>query len=160
MSGSIFNLLATEPPWFWIGVEVILHITVFLLVVFSCLHTRREATSALLWIFVAWSFPLIGPLLYLLFGINRVPRKAWRKQRADNEFLTERLSRERESLPLVYWRAVHESLAAEPADPDAQSLNKTLSPILSDYPLLGGNAIEPLVDGNAAYPRMASSIRG
>ena len=159
MSGSIFNLLAAEPPWLWIGVEAILHITVFLLVVYSCLHTRREATSALLWIFVAWSFPLIGPLLYLFFGINRVPRKAWHKQQADNEFLTERLSRERESLPLVYWRAVHESLAAEPTDPAAQSLNNTLSPILSDYPLLSGNAIEPLVDGDDAYPRMLDAIR-
>ena len=159
MSGSIFNLLATEPPWFWIGVDAVLHVTVFLLVAYSCLKTRREATSALLWIFVAWSFPLIGPLLYLLFGINRVPRKAWRKQRADNEFLTERQARERESLPLVYWRAVHESLTAEPAGPAAQSLNKTLSPILSDYPLLGGNAMEPLVDGDAAYPRMLDAIR-
>ena len=159
MNGSIFNLLTTEPPWFWIGVDAVLHITMFLLVVYSCLKTRREATSALLWIFVAWSFPLIGPLLYLIFGINRVPRKAWHKQRADNEFLNERLARESESLPLVYWRAVHESLAAEPTDPAAQALQKTLSPILSDYPLLGGNAIEPLVDGDAAYPRMLDAIR-
>ena len=159
MIGSILNLLAAEPPWFWIGVDAVLHVAMFLLVVFSCLHTRREATSALLWIFVAWSFPLIGPLLYLIFGINRVPRKAWHKQRADNEFLTERQARERESLPLVYWRAVHESLVAEPTDPAAQSLNNTLNPILSDYPLLGGNAIEPLVDGDAAYPRMLAAIR-
>ena len=158
MHGSIFNLLATETPWFWFSVDAILHVIVFLLVVYSCLNTRREATSALLWIFVAWSFPLIGPLLYLLFGINRVSRKAWHKQRANNEFLTERLSRESESLPLVYWRAVHKSLAAEPTDPAAQTLNNTLSPILSDYPLLGGNAIEPLVDGDAAYPRMLDAI--
>jgi len=154
-----YNLLAYETPWFWIGVDATLHVFVFLLVVYSCLNTRREATSALLWIFVAWSFPLIGPLLYLLFGINRVQRKAWHKQRADNEFLTERQARESESLPLVYWRAVHESLAAEPAEPSAQALNSTLSPILSDYPLLGGNAIEPLVDGDETYPKMLEAIR-
>ena len=136
-----------------------LHFSMFLMVVYSCLNTRREATSALLWIFVTWSFPLIGPLLFLIFGINRVPHKAWRKQRADNAFLSERLSRENESLPLVYWRAVHKSLAAEPTVPAAQSLNKTLGPILEDYPLLGGNTIEPLVDGDATYPRMLNAIR-
>ena len=86
MNGEIFNLLMSEPTWFWIGLEILLHLSMFLLVVYSCLRTRREATSALLWIFVAWSFPLIGPILYLIFGINRVPRKAWHKQRADNEF--------------------------------------------------------------------------
>lgn len=159
MSSAIFNLLATEPPWFWFAVEAALHVAVFLLVTYSCLKTRREATSALLWIFVAWSFPLIGPLLYLLFGINRVPRKAWRKQRADNAFLSERQARTNESLPLVYWRAVHESLSAEPQDPEAQALHKTLSPILADYPLLAGNSIEPLVDGDQAYPRMLEAIR-
>ncbi|MFH1477893.1 MAG: cardiolipin synthase [Verrucomicrobiota bacterium] len=159
MNESFSNLLAAEPPWFWIGVDAILHVAVFLLVVYSCLKTRRESTSALLWIFVAWSFPLVGPFLYLIFGINRVPRKAWHKQMADNEFLSERMSREDESLPLVYWRAVHESLAAEPADPAAQSLNNTLNSILSDYPLLGGNAIEPLVDGDAVYPKMLDAIR-
>ncbi|MDD5678170.1 MAG: cardiolipin synthase [Kiritimatiellae bacterium] len=159
MSESIYNLLAAEPLWFWIGLEAGLHITMFLLVVYSCLRTRRESTSALLWIFVAWSFPLIGPLLFVIFGINRVQHKAWRKQRADEEFLTERQARESASLPLVYWRAVHKSLAAEPNAPPAQSLNNALSAVLSDYPLLGGNAIEPLVDGDDAYPRMLDAIR-
>ncbi|MBI2440747.1 MAG: cardiolipin synthase [Lentisphaerae bacterium] len=167
MSVSIYNLLAAEPPWFWFSVEAALHIAVFLLVTYSCLKTRREATSALLWIFVAWSFPLIGPLSYLLFGINRVPRKAWRKQRADNEFRSERQARSGkslagigQSLPLVYWRAVHDSSAVQPTDAEAQALNKTLDPILPDYPLLCGNAIEPLVDGDQAYPQMLSAIRG
>lgn len=159
MNGSFSVLLATNHPWFWVSIDIVLHLALFLMVVYSCLKTRREANSALLWIFVAWSFPLIGPILYLLFGINRVTRKAWHKQRADNEFLTERQAREDASLPLVYWRAVHESLAAEPAEPAAQALEKTLSPILSDYPLMDGNAIEPLVDGDAAYPRMLEAIR-
>ncbi len=159
MIASISNMMAAETPWFWFGIDAVLHIVAFLMVVYSCLHTRRESTSALLWIFVAWAFPLIGPLLFLLFGINRVSRKAWHKQRIDNEFLSERLSRESASLPLVYWRAVHESLAVEPTDPTAQSLNKTLDPVLSDYPLLGGNTLEPLVDGDNAYPQMLDAIR-
>ncbi len=154
-----FTWLGMEPPWVWVLVNALLHLALFLLVCWSCLRTRRESTAALLWMFVAWSFPLIGPLLYLMFGINRVPRKAWRKQRADRELRTERQARAREDLPLVYWRAVHEALAAQPDTPAARSLNRTLDAVLPDYPLLGGNAIAPLLDGDEAYPRMLEAIR-
>ncbi len=159
MGTTVFAWFSREPPWAWVLLNAGLHLALFLLVCLNCLKTRRESSSALLWIFVAWSFPLIGPLLYLLFGINRVPRKAWRKQRADAELLSARQAREQESLPLVYWRAVHETRAAQPADPSDRALNRTLDAILEDYPLLGGNAIEPLVGGDEAYPRMLAAIR-
>lgn len=150
-------LVAAVSPWLWL--DLALHLMLFLLVSLHCLRTRRESTSALLWIFMAWSFPLIGAGLYFIFGINRMPRKAWRKQRADSEFLAERQAREDEALPMVYWQAVHEALAAEPDDPDAREINGAMDHLLPNHPLLGGNRIRPLVDGDEAYPSMLEAIR-
>ncbi|MFC1461134.1 cardiolipin synthase [Verrucomicrobiota bacterium] len=154
------SLLSTSPApiWQWLSLDVLLHITLFMLVCLHCLRTRREATSSLLWIFVAWSFPLIGPLLFLMIGINRVPRKGWHKQRSNQEFLAARQAREDEQLPMAYWRAVHESLATEPKEPFARELNRVMNNILPDYPLLGGNQIQPLVTGDEAFPRMLEAI--
>lgn len=142
----------------WLPADLLIHLTIFLMVCYSCLKTRREATSALLWIFVAWSFPIIGPLLYLLFGINRVPYKAWRKHKADQRLQAERQAREQVSLPMFYWRTVRESLAGDPEDEAIRFLNRTLNRIIPGNPLLAGNAIAPLVDGDQAYPRMLETI--
>ncbi len=153
------TLVTAAVSWPWILLDVGLHLALFLLVVFHCLKTRRESTSALLWIFVAWSFPVIGALLYAVFGINRVGLKAWRKQRADSAFLAARESREDEALPMAYWRAVHRATAAEPADPAAAEFNRTMNRLMPDHPLLGGNLLRPLVDGDEAYPAMRAAIR-
>jgi cardiolipin synthase len=39
---------------------------------------KREPRSALLWVLLIWLAPVIGPLLYLLFGVNRIRRRAAR----------------------------------------------------------------------------------
>ncbi|MCC6143702.1 MAG: PLDc N-terminal domain-containing protein, partial [Candidatus Hydrogenedentes bacterium] len=85
-----FTTLAVLSPealrWLWITAGWLIHLTAFALVTIHCLTNRREPTSAILWIFVAWSFPFIGPLIFLMFGINRVPAKAWRKRKSDQQF--------------------------------------------------------------------------
>lgn len=144
-------------PWLWL--DLVLHLTLFLLVSLHCLRTRREAASALLWIFVTWSIPIFGALFYVIFGINRMPRKVWHKQRADSTLLAERQARENETLPMTCWRAVHDSLAAEPGDADAREINGIMDHILPNHPLLGGNQIHPLVDGDATFPAMLEAIR-
>lgn len=156
--------MSAVPPADWpdavlIPFDLAMHLAAFFLVSIHCLRTSRESTSALLWIFVALFFPVIGPLLYLSFGINRVPLKAWRKHSSDQKFLSERKAREDAAMPLNYWRAVHEALAAEPSDPYAKELNGAMNAVLSEYPLLGGNRIEPLITGEQAYPEMMEAIR-
>ena len=41
-----------------------------------CLLTKREAGSSMAWIGLAWLAPILGSVLYLLLGINRVRRRA------------------------------------------------------------------------------------
>jgi cardiolipin synthase len=152
-AADFWAALLSEP--FWIA-----HFAGFLLVALHCLRYPREPSATVLWVFAAWSFPFFGPLLYLFFGVNRVPLKGWRKQRSDQEFLNERRLSEESEMPLNYWRAVHEFGTVEPSNAFERDHNRAMESILPDYPLLGGNSIRPLVTGDEAYPAMADAIRG
>ncbi|MDD5483388.1 MAG: cardiolipin synthase [Kiritimatiellae bacterium] len=142
----------------WLPVDISLHISAFLLVCYNCLKTRRESASTLLWIFTAWAFPVIGPLFYLFFGINRVPRKALRKHETDRHLQSERRARNNVSISAAALCSARETLSAGPDKNDILYLNRTLDRILPETPLLAGNTIVPLVDGAQAYPAMLQAI--
>ena len=149
-----------DGPWdpAGLGLVSLLHMIVFLLICADCLLHPRDPRSALLWGFVAWSFPIFGPLVYLTFGVNRVHGKGWHKQHSDQNFLNRRRSREQEAQPLAYWRQLQESLVASPADHRAAAFNATLNRIAPHHPLLGGNRIKCLVEGSETYRRMLAAI--
>lgn len=134
------------------------HLLCFGLVCYHCLVRRREATSTILWISVSWAFPVLGPLLYLSFGIDRLPRKGWRKQVHDERFLAERRAREGEAFPLAYWRAMVESVRSEPVDPTLREVDRAMDALLPDFPLLGGNQVTPLIEGPAAFAAMRAAV--
>lgn len=157
MIEHISNLFTTD-AFSLLPVDIALHLGTFLLVCYSCLKTRREATSTILWIFVAWSFPLIGPLFYLIFGINRMPHKALRKQKASRQLQSERQAHENIALPVSFLRSAHESLASKMEAENCLYLNRTFDRLLPETPLLAGNLITPLVDGTQAYPAMLKAI--
>ena len=143
----------------WVAVGWGIHLLGFGLVCYHSLRNRREGMSALLWIFIAWSFPLIGPLLYLMVGVDKIKDKGFRKAAIDRAFLAERRAREDETLPLAYWRTVHQAhRAAIPANAFGVDLDRAMNAILADHPLLGGNAITPLVTGDEAYPLMFEAM--
>lgn len=143
----------------WWGVGTTLHALTVILVFIDRLRLRREPSSALLWVMVVWTFPVLGALLYLGFGVDRIDNQGFIKERMDRQLLAERQSREEETLPLAYWKAVHDSVDAEPESPVAREIHRSMNAILPDHPLLGGNQIEILVNGDEAFPRMAEAIR-
>ncbi len=146
--------------WNWVSLGSLAHLLLFLMVCLHCLRHRRDADSALLWIVISWSLPLAGPLLYAAFGVYQVPRKVWHKDGAHQRLLSERKTRVSETLPLAYWKSVHDAVAGEPAEPGAREMNRAMEPLLSDYPLLGGNEVRALITGDEAYPQMLEAIRG
>lgn len=149
----------TRLPWLsWLFIEFALHAAIFIMVVYHCLKSRREPASAVLWIFLTWSFPVIGALIYISFGINRAERKTWHKHLTDSNLRAERRIREDAALPMAYWHSVHKALATKPPEPITRELNNVANAILPDYPLLGGNFVKPLVDGDQAYPLMLEAI--
>ena len=154
---TVFRPLPT-PSWTWVFVGSVTHLVAFAAVVLHCLRNRKEATSTILWIFMAWSFPVVGPLLFLAYGINRVPAKGWRKEQSNRRFFQERKAREDPSMPLAHCRDMRTALAQEPLPPSARELNRLMDTVLSECPPLGGNRIVPLVTGDEAFPRMLAAI--
>jgi len=142
----------------WFAIWWGLHALSFALVCLHCLQRRREATSAVLWIFVSWSFPIIGPILYLTLGIDRLPHKGFHKRTYDAQLLEARQARE-EALPLAYWRTVHaESVHGTPETDLDRELYRVMDAVAPDYPFLAGNAIVPHITGDELFPRMLNAI--
>ena len=99
------------------------------------LLTKPDPRSALSWMSVAWLIPYGGPLLYWLFGINRV-----RRSRAG-----------------IAWPQLisAESMGkGRTCRPDLARVADTLT----GRSLAGGNEIEPLDNGEIAFPRMLRAI--
>lgn len=116
-------------------------IVLALLVTVHALLRKREIGTAIGWIGLAWLSPIFGTLLYAIFGVNRVSRRA-------------RQLRVRPS-----------QRASAPALPDAHVPDE-LRPLdravrqITRLPLLGGNAFEALRNGDEAYPAMLAAIEG
>jgi cardiolipin synthase len=138
---------------------ILAHATAALLVTAHALLNRRNVRAAIGWIGVAWLSPGVGPLLYFFFGINRVTRRALRLP------LPETLRRPRAGpLPRP---------AGAPSDPGAadrelvgERLPEQIAVIaavgarVTGQPLLSGNRIDVLGNGDAAYPAMIEAIDG
>lgn len=137
----------------------LLHIAAFLAVCIHCLKNRRPAQSALLWMFLAWSFPIIGPIVYMYIGVNRVPAKGAANNLANQVLLQERRAREDKNGVLSYWQTIYQSLSTRPESDPGRELNTTMDHLFPDHPLLGGNKIRTLVTGDEAYPRMEKAIK-
>ena len=102
---------------------------------------KSDVRSALGWIAVAWLSPFLGALLYYLFGINRVTRRALKFERV---------------------AGVQTSGGFSAAHPDAPANITALADIgqrITRAPLTPGNQIVMLAGGDAAYPAMLQAIR-
>lgn len=143
----------------WVAGGSLLHILTFMLVCLHCLRNRREeSASTLLWIFLAWAFPILGPLLYVTIGIDRLTPRSELKRSHNEAFRRERDNRE-EALPLAYWHAVHaeDIIAFLDCESDA-TLNRAINTLTPDYPLLAGNRLKALITGDEAFPEMMRLI--
>lgn len=96
------------------------------------------------WIAVSLLFPVAGPVLYLLFGINRVRTRGRQlglsRLDADAALADVRASGNGASLLPIHGELVR------------------TGDVLTGLPLLGGNHVEALHDGDQAYPRMIAAI--
>ncbi|HET6347085.1 MAG TPA: phospholipase D-like domain-containing protein, partial [Myxococcota bacterium] len=109
--------------------------------------SKKDERAALGWIGVIVLVPALGPLLYVLLGINRIHRKAAALAPARVMQTVPRLS----------------ELAAETERRDAVGELEPLWRLVSqvvDRPLLGGNEVVPLSNGDEAYPAMIEAIHG
>jgi len=115
----------------------------------ALLH-KRDPRAAFGWIAVCLMFPLLGTLVYFVFGINRVQTRAKRLTRA---YPFELAQGGGDSEARVPARVVKPSNLA----PRWQSLAR-LSEGAGSRPLLEGNTFDALHGGERAYPAMLQAI--
>ncbi|MGY6629658.1 MAG: phospholipase D-like domain-containing protein [Wenzhouxiangella sp.] len=107
---------------------------------------KRDPKGAFGWIAVCLLLPLGGPVLYLLFGLNRSRGRARRLGLDTLAIGFERGRSIDRSNPLpTHILPVHRGLAQ-------------IGQALSRYPLVNGNRVRCLVNGEAAFPAMLAAI--
>lgn len=124
--------------------------TIFLSVVTSghaILH-KRDTRAAVMWVALVWFAPLIGPVLYVIFGVNRLRRHA---------------SELRANIPryqTVSGAATDREQPLQTVQREAPHLASLVRLVgeAADRPLLTGNQIEPIFNGDNAFPAMVAAI--
>lgn len=110
---------------------------------------KREVRAAVGWIGLAWLAPVVGSILYLVFGINRIKRRG-----SEIHASMDRIPVPRRLPPTLAPR-----MPTPPIDETLQPLARAVDRVTHNE-LTAGNRIEPLRNGDAAYPAMLDAIRG
>lgn len=110
------------------------------------LLNKRDHRAAALWLGFIWLMPVVGPVFYIAFGVNRIRRHAQ----------SLRVGRGPSDAPL--------RLMPEETD-DSQSIEARHMRMLAQVvdrvagqPLQGGNRIQALINGDEAFPAMLGAI--
>ncbi len=112
---------------------------------------KRDSRAATLWLGVVWLLPLAGAVLYFLMGVNRIKRWAT-SLRGDMERLRS---------PTAPAACTPADIAASipSAGADIAGLARAANEVTS-RPLVRGNRIHVLAEGDEAYPAMLEAIAG
>jgi cardiolipin synthase len=129
---------------------LILHITVSSYATAHALLRKRDSSATIGWVGLIWLSPLIGASIYYLLGINRIQRAAVALA-VSSDWQTGR----REQTEVFA-----DSRALAEAFPGRTSLFEIahLGSEVSARPLLRGNRVMPLNNGDEAFPAMLSAI--
>jgi len=117
----------------------------------------EEPVSAVLWLFIVFTFPLLGVVLYLFFGINRLQTRGLRIRMANELVAGQRGDPMHRALSAYLAGQRRHTLA--PGNPAYDDVQRMLDRLLPDTVPLTGNRVELMVDGTSAYPRMLEAIR-
>ena len=114
---------------------------------------KRDPRAALGWIAVSLAYPLVGPLLYYLFGINRIRTRAHSLKGPPVK-------------PLKVGQEISADLSEDLGEIIAPALIvrpelaviADLSAAVTHRPLVENNALQPFFDGESAYAAMLKAI--
>jgi cardiolipin synthase A/B len=134
--------MATYWYWLFLLVEVIAVGAALLHVVLK----KKDPRAAAYWVALIALVPVLGALLYLLLGINILRRRS--KSYRDSSSILQNDEEDSMSLVLPEW---------EPEVRAFPGLVRSLRQ-LSPLPLLGGNQVEMLRNGDEAFPAMITAI--
>ncbi len=129
----------------WAAVAAVLHGLAATAVTAHVLLKKRDVRSAIAWIGVAWLSPGLGAVLYFVFGINRVVRRAVRIRRR-----VARSARAHGDSPLSEAAKLPRNIAAIAG----------VGERATGFPLTSGNRLTSFRGGDEAYPAMLDAIGG
>jgi len=126
----------------FIAVEWIIRIAMVVIVPF-----RRSPDAAKGWLLLILFEPILGLLLYLVFGRRRLP--AWRLKRA---------TAFRELAQPIRARLLSHPDVCHPAQDPSIAPGIQLAEKLGEMPILGGNTVEVLSDYTGIFDRLVADI--
>ena len=106
---------------------------------------KKDSRAAFGWIAVCVFLPLFGPLLYFIFGINRVHKRA--RALADL-LLDEASTKQSDDVNIELLKQIPNSLE------NIQKVSKRIT----ELPLIGGNQIDVFYSGEQTYEEMLKAI--
>lgn len=127
----------------------------FVIQIATALHAllyKKDPRSAWVWIIVCLTLP-IGPILYFLFGINRVKLKA----RKIRWVWPDVVYNWRVSLKDKSW-CLNSPFRYFVIPPDFNQIAR-ISEAISRFPLVTDNYVEMLINGDEVYPAMIESMK-
>jgi cardiolipin synthase len=139
--------------WFmstaWPLILAAVHVVLLVVGTSHVVLTKRDPRAALGWVGVIWLTPIVGTVLYLMFGVNRIHRRA-RSLRGGRAQV--------DSTPGL--KSATEDVILSVVGDEALQLTPLprLVERLTHLPLLDGNRVTPLVGGQAAYGEMLAAI--
>ncbi len=131
------------------------HLVLGGLLTYEILLHKARPVSAVLWLALVWTLPILGPLGYLTFGMDRVRRGA--AERAATRDLVARRARllpefERHALDRLHFDLT------DPHDHPGAHIFKGTDPAVRRNHVLRGNRVELLVDGDEFYPALWRAV--
>lgn len=124
-----------------------------LLSVLASGHTvlyKRDSRAAIAWVGFVWLVPILGAVLYFIFGVNRLRRQATLLRGSLERY------RAHATEPAYSPEELQRHLPGHTGH--LQMLARVVAGVV-ERPLAAGNQIEPLVNGDEAYPAMLEAIR-
>ena len=143
---QIFEELVKWITIHWVTIIVVFHISLSLVTSVHVLLFKENERTSLAWISLVILSPVVGNLFYWLFGINRIKRLAKKehpqtlKKKLKQELRHKNKSINFHHLPKNWHFAIIAGYRIHPLNYVAK------------------NSVEPLINGDTAYPAMIESI--
>jgi cardiolipin synthase len=141
-----FALLSDLPGWWPYAVGLVV-LAFNIAATGHVLLQKRDVRAASAWVGLIWFVPVLGAVLFAALGLNRIRRRA------------SELQRERRRIPLsTPSDTMIARVGTEVTVPPSLKALARLGEAVSGRPLLTGNSVRPLHNGDEAYPEMIAAI--
>lgn len=133
----------------WLFVTAAIDFIVAIVTSAHVVLTKRDTRATIAWVGLIWLTPLIGAALYIWLRINRIERRA-RALRSGRQCPGRRKNR----------NACSETVLDSTFQSEGAHLRSLVTLVngITRRPLLRGNKITPLIDGDEAFPEMIRAI--